>query len=88
MSSKINNNNYNLLLLFSRSVTSNSFASLCTIACQAPLSMGFPRQEYCTGVGCHFLLQGIFLIQGSNSCLLHWQVDCIQPSHQGNHRKC
>ena len=26
-----------------------------------------------TGVGCHFLLQGIFPIQGLNSCLLHWQ---------------
>ena len=29
-----------------------------------------------TGVGCHFLLQGIFLTQGSNLrllCLLHWQ---------------
>ena len=25
-----------------------------TVACQAPLSMGFSRQE--TGVGCHFLL--------------------------------
>ena len=23
------------------------------------------------GVGCHALLQGIFLIQGSNLCLLH-----------------
>ena len=30
---------------------------------QAPLSMGFPRQEYW---GCHFLLQGIFLTQGSS----------------------
>ena len=31
-----------------------------------------------TGVGCYFLLQGIFLIQGLNlhlPCLLHWQVD-------------
>ena len=27
-----------------------------TIACQAPLSMGFSRQEYWS-VGCHFLLQ-------------------------------
>ena len=27
-----------------------------------------------TGVGSHFLLQGIFLIQGSNLSLLHWQV--------------
>ena len=33
-----------------------------TIACQAPLSMGFPRQENWSG----FLLQGIFLTQGSN----------------------
>ena len=31
-----------------------------------------------TGVGCHFLLQGIFLTQGSNPrllYLLHWQLD-------------
>ena len=31
-----------------------------------------------TGMGCHFLLQGIFLTQESNLCLLgllHWQVD-------------
>ena len=27
------------------------------------------------GMGCHFLLQGIFLIQGLNSYLLHQQVD-------------
>ena len=25
---------------------------------------------------------GIFLKQGSNSCLLHWQVDSLPPSHQ------
>ena len=33
-----------------------------------------------TGVGCHFLLQGIFLTQGSNPCLLcllHWQVGSL-----------
>ena len=29
-----------------------------TVACQAPLSMEFPGKS--TGVGCHFLLQGIF----------------------------
>ena len=28
---------------------SNYFATPWTIACQAPLSMGFPRQEYCNG---------------------------------------
>ena len=32
-------------------------------------------------VGNHFLLQGTFLIQGSNSHLLHWQVDSLSPCH-------
>ena len=27
-----------------------------------------------TGVGCYLVLQGIFLTQGSNLCILHWQV--------------
>ena len=42
-----------------------------TAARQAPLSMGLPRQD--TGVACHFLVQGIFPIQGWNPhlfCLL------------------
>ena len=30
-----------------------------------------------TGVGCHAPLQGIFLTQGSNSCLLHWESGCL-----------
>ena len=29
---------------------SNSFVTLWTIACQLPLSMGFPRQEYWSGL--------------------------------------
>ena len=33
-----------------------------TVARQAPLSLGFSRQEYWGG--CHFLLQGILLTQG------------------------
>ena len=36
-------------LLFSRSVVSSSFPSLWTAARQAPLSMGFSRQEYWSG---------------------------------------
>jgi len=35
-------------------------------------------------MGCHFLLQGNFLTQGSNPCLLHWQVDSLLLSHQGS----
>ena len=37
-----------------------------------------------TGVGCHFLLQGIFPTQGQNPCLLHllhWQVDSLLLYH-------
>ena len=30
-----------------------------------------------TGVGCHFLLQGLIPIRGSNSHLLHWQTDSL-----------
>ena len=48
-----------------------------TVALQASLSMGFPRQECWSGL--HFLLQGIFLTQGWNLChlrckqiLYHW----------------
>ena len=33
-----------------------------------------------TAVGCHFLLQGIFLTQGSNLCLLHWQADAYHSA--------
>ena len=43
-----------------------------TVACQAPLSMGFSRQEYWNGL--LSLFQGIFLTQESNLgllCLLH-----------------
>ena len=43
-----------------------------------------------TGVVCHFLLQEIFLTQGSNLGLLHWQVDSVPLSHQGSQQihKC
>ena len=39
-----------LLLLFSCLVTFNSFVTPWTVAHQAPLSMGFPRQEYWSGL--------------------------------------
>ena len=38
-------------------------------------------------VGCHFLLQGIFLTQGLNSDLLHHRRILYYPSHQGSSRK-
>ena len=39
-----------------------------------------------TGVGCHFLLQGIFATQGLNPrllCLLHWQAGSLPPAPSG-----
>ena len=52
--------------------------TLWTITCQPPLSMGFFIQN--TGIGCDFLLQGIFPTQGSNLSLLYlllWQVGSL-----------
>ena len=40
----------------------------------------FPGKN--AGVGCHFLLQGIFPIQGSNLGLLHWWQTLYHLSHQ------
>ena len=60
------------------------FATTWTVPCQAPLIMGFSRQEYWNGLP--FLLQGIFLIQGSNLRLLHllhWQADSLPLALHG-----
>ena len=38
----------------------------------------FPGKN--TGVGCHFLLQGIFPTKGSNNYLLHWQAVSLSRS--------
>ena len=51
------------------------FATWQTVAQQAPLSVGSSSKN--TGVGCHFLLQGIFPTQGSNPQFphrLHWHL--------------
>ena len=44
------------------------------VDCSPPGSTwDFPAKNI--GVGCHFLLQGIFPDQGWNPGLLHWQAD-------------
>ena len=53
-----------------------------TAAHQVPLSVGFSRQEYWSGL--HFLLQGIFLTWGLNSHLLHCRQILYLLSHQGS----
>ena len=69
------------LLLFSCSVMSNS-ATPGTVARQASLPMGIPRQEYRSGLP--FPSQEIFLTQGSNLHLLYWQADSLPLNHQGS----
>ena len=57
-------------------VPARSVAQLCltfvtpwTVTTRLLCPWGFSGKN--SGVGCHLLLQGIFLTQGSNSCLLH-----------------
>ena len=68
-------------------LVAKSYVTLCDphvlLVLQAPLSMGFLRQEH--WVGCHFFLQGIFLNQRSNPYHLHWQADSLPLSYQGCH---
>ena len=49
-----------------------------TVGHQTPLSTEFSGQEHWSG--CHFILQGIFVTQGSNLLFLHplhWQADSL-----------
>ena len=73
---------YRLCVCVSCSVVSNSLWPPWTIAHQAPLFMASPGRN--AGVGCHFLLQGIVLTQGSNLGLLHCRQILYHLSHQGN----
>ena len=63
------------------SVMSSSSRPHGLVAHQAPLSMEFSSKN--PGVGCHFLLQGIFPARGSNSCVLHWQAYSLPLHHPG-----
>ena len=48
--------------------------------CRLLCPWDFPGMN--TGVGCHFLLQGLFPIQGRNPHLLYWKADSLSLSHQ------
>ena len=60
---------------------SDSFENLWTVA--AMLICPWDSAGKNTEVACHALFQGIFLTQGSNPYLLHWQVDSLTLSHRG-----
>ena len=59
----------------------NSFVTPWPVALQAPLSMGFPRQEYWSGLPFPPLRDLLDLL---NLSLLQWQVDSLPLSHQGS----
>ena len=58
------------------------FVTLWTVAYQA-YPWNSPGNN--TGVGCHFLLQGIFPTQGSNQGLLCFRQILYHQSHQGSY---
>ena len=74
----------NLWLFLLCVLIAQSCLTLCDpMICSSPVfSCPFPGKS--TGVGCHFLLQGIFLTQGSNPGLLHCRQILYHLSHQGS----
>ena len=69
---------------FSHSVVSDSLRPQGLQHARPPCPWDFPGKN--TGTSCHFLLQGIFLTQGSNThflCLVHWQVESLSQAPPG-----
>ena len=62
------------------------FATPWIVAC-TKLLRPWDFQGKSTGVGCHFLLQGIFPTQGSNPGLSHYRQTLYHLSHQGSPEK-
>ena len=67
---------------WSRSVVSDSLRPHGRSPTRLRRPWDFPGKN--TGVGCHFLLQGIFPTQGSNPGLLHCRQTLYRLSHQGS----
>ena len=72
------------MCVLSHSVVSNSLWSHRLQPARLLCPWNFPDKN--TGLGCYFLLQGIFPTQGSNQhllCLLHWQADSLPSRPPG-----
>ena len=68
-----------LLYVLSCSVMSDSLGPHGLQLARLLCPWNFPGKN--TGVGCLFLLHGIFLTQGLNQPLLHWQAGSLPLSH-------
>ena len=72
-----------------QSIMCTKLLQSCLTFCH-PMDCSPPGSSVCgifdkdTGMGCLFLLQGVFPMQISNWCLLHWQVDSLPLSHLGS----
>ena len=75
-----------ILLLESESEVAQSCPTLCDpIDCSPPgSSVHGDSPDKNTGVGCHFLLQGIFSTEGSNPGLPHCRQTLYPLSQQGS----
>ena len=58
------------------------FVTQWTVALQAPLSIGFPRQEYWSGLP--FPTPGDLPNSGTELASLHWQADSLPLRHLGS----
>ena len=58
------------------------FAIPWIVACQTPCPRDSPGKN--TGVGCYFRFQEIFLLEGSNSGLLHCRPVLYQLNYKGS----
>jgi len=63
---------------------SDSFETLWTVPCQAPLSMGFPRQEYWSRLP--FTSPGDLPHPGIEPASAALQTDSLPLSHHGSSR--
>ena len=84
MKQRISRQEINLALSKVKSLSrARLFATPRIVACTKLLHpRDFPGKS--TGVGCHFLLQGIFPTQGSNPGLSHCRQTLYRLSHQYN----
>ena len=77
------NNNINLFLLKVKVLVTQLCLTLCdSMGCNPPrLLYLWNSSGKNTGVGCHVLLQEVFLTQGSNLYLPHWHAVSLPLSH-------
>ena len=72
----------NKLLLFSCKVVSDPFVTPWTVAHQVPLSMGFSKQEFWSGLP--FPSPGDLADPEIKPHLPHWQVGSLPLNHRGS----